>query len=191
MKNANHRLEALLSGRGSVYYEKFAKKIARFSTLQKNDLKRKWLNDWFSDRGTANLAIPDEEQYMDEFINDHLLTRNRMVRLCTIWWGICVGLLLMVEGLRSLFQGLGNLSITATSLIAVVALIGAVFLYFVVQKITNHGEIAIIAAIVLMDVIPLPKALNVPFFQLTPLVAILIGCGIAGSILWFNRNQLN
>ena len=191
MKKAKNRLEDLLSGRGSVYYMKFSQKIAHYSSLQQKDLKKKWLNDWFSGRGTANLAIPDEDQYMDDFINEHLLTRSRMLRLCTIWWGICIGLILTVEGLRSLFQGLGNLSITATTLIGFVALIGVVFLYFVVQKSTNHGEIMVIAAIVLMEIIPTPTMFNVSFFQLTPLLAILIGSLISGSIIWLNRTHLS
>jgi len=191
MNKAKNRLEDLLSGRGSVYYMKFSQKIAHYSSLQQKDLKKKWLNDWFSSRGTANLAIPEEDQYMDDFINEHLLTRSRMLRLCTIWWGICIGLILTVEGLRSLFQGLGNLSITAATLIGFTALIGVVFLYFVVQKNTNHGEITVIAAIVLMDIIPMPTMFNISFFQLTPLLAILIGCAIAGSIIWLNRTHLS
>lgn len=191
MKKAKNRLEDLLSGRGSVYYMKFSQKIAKHSSLQQKDLKKKWLNDWFSSRGTANLAIPDEDEYMDDFISEHLLTRSRMFRLCTIWWGICVGLILFVEGLRSLIQGLGNISITATTLIGFIALIGVVFLYFVVQKSTNHGEITVIAAIILMEIIPTPTMFNVSFFQLTPLLAILIGSLIAGSIIWLNRTHLS
>ena len=191
MKKAKNRLEDLLSGRGSVYYMKFSQKIFKYPSLQQKDLKKKWLNDWFSSRGTANLAIPDEDEYMDDFINEHLVTRSRMLRLCTIWWGICVGLILTVEGLRSLFQGLGNLSITATTLIGFLALIGVVFLYFVVQKSTNHGEITVIAAIVLMNIIPMPTMYNISLFQLPPLLAILIGSFISGSIIWLNRTHLS
>lgn len=191
MNKAKNRLEDLLSGRGSVYYMKFSQKIVHYSSLQQKDLKKKWLNDWFSSRGTANLAIPDEDEYMDDFINEHLVTRSRMLRLCTIWWGICIGLILFVEGLRSLFQRLGNLSITVNTMVGFVALIGVVFLYFVIQKSTNHGEITVIAAIVLMNIIPMPTMFDVSLFQLSPLLAILIGSLISGSIIWLNRTHLS